>query len=243
VAWRGRDGYGRRVTGWLGLSMPNGQPGSAAFGGKQIIGALQPRPRHLHRCLIISIRRCKTRTTSSNPSLVRRKKAHRVPPAPGPIVPPCNPRSFEIVTCHPLRVLRGPPPFLRANQIAIDRTIARYVPTQQHAPHTGPGLLEAVYEQCLCVELRRAGVAFARQGPIPMLYKGEQVGDGFKADVVVAEQLILAIKSVAAILMVHEMQRRTYLRMSGIRVGLLLNFSAPRLMDGLRRSVVQWSAH
>jgi len=104
--------------------------------------------------------------------------------------------------------------------------------------HTGPGLLESVYEQCLCVELRRAGVAFARQVAIPMLYKGEQVGDGFKADIVVAEQLILEIKSVATILSVHEMQLRTYLRMSGIRVGLLLNFNAPRVIDGLRRYVV-----
>ena len=104
--------------------------------------------------------------------------------------------------------------------------------------NTGPGLLEAVYEQCLCVERWRAGVAFARQVPIPMLHKGEQVGDGFKADVVVAEQLILEIKSVATILTVREMQLRTYLRMSGIRVGLLLNFNAPRLMDGLRRYVV-----
>jgi GxxExxY protein len=104
--------------------------------------------------------------------------------------------------------------------------------------NTGPGLLESVYEQCLCVELRRAGVAFKRQVPIPMLYKGEQVGDGFKADVVVVEQLILEIKSVATILTVHEMQLRTYLRMSGIRVGLLLNFNAPRLMDGRRRYAV-----
>ena len=104
--------------------------------------------------------------------------------------------------------------------------------------NTGPGLLEAVYEQCQCVELRRAGVAFAREVPIPILYKGEQVGDGFKADVVVAEQLILEIKSVATILAVHEMQLRTYLRMSGIRVGLLLNFNAPRLIDGLHRCVV-----
>jgi GxxExxY protein len=104
--------------------------------------------------------------------------------------------------------------------------------------NTGPGMLEAVYEQCLCVELRRAGVAFKRQVPIPILYKGEQVGDGFKADIVVAEQLILEIKSVATILAVHEMQLRTYLRMSGIRVGLLLNFNASRLMDGLRRYVV-----
>ena len=104
--------------------------------------------------------------------------------------------------------------------------------------HTGPGLLESVYEQCLCVELRRADVAFARQVVIPMLYKGEQVGDGFKVDIVVAEQLILEIKSVATILSVHEMQLRTYLRMSGIRVGLLLNFNAPRVIDGLRRYVV-----
>ena len=96
--------------------------------------------------------------------------------------------------------------------------------------HTGPGLLEFVYEQCLCVELRRAGVVFARQVAIPMLYKGEQVGDGFKADVVVGEQLILEIKSVATVLAVHEMQLRTYLRMSGIRVGLLPNFNAPRVI-------------
>ncbi len=104
--------------------------------------------------------------------------------------------------------------------------------------HTGPGLLESVYEQCLCVELRRAGVAFERQVPMPMLYKGEPVGEGFKADLVVAGQVILEIKSVATILSVHELQLRTYLRMSGIRVGLLLNFNAPRLMDGLRRYVV-----
>ena len=104
--------------------------------------------------------------------------------------------------------------------------------------NTGQALLEAAYERCLCVELRQAGIVFARQVPTSMLYKGEQVGDGFKADVVVADQLILEIKSVATILAVHEMQLRTYLRMSGIRVGLLLNFNSPRLMDGLRRFVV-----
>ncbi len=104
--------------------------------------------------------------------------------------------------------------------------------------HTGPGLLESVYEQCLCVELRRTGLAFARQATIPMRYKGEQVGDGFKADIIVDGQVILEIKSIAAIQPVHEMQLRTYLRMSGIQVGLLLNFSAPRLMDGLRRYIV-----
>jgi GxxExxY protein len=64
------------------------------------------------------------------------------------------------------------------------------------------------------------------------------IGDGFKADIIVARQLILEIKAVAAVLPVHEVQLRTCLRMSGIRVGLLLKFNAPRLIDGLRRYVV-----
>ncbi len=104
--------------------------------------------------------------------------------------------------------------------------------------HTGPGLLESVYEQCLCYELAQAGIVFARQVAIPVVYKDVPLGDGFKADIVVARELILEIKAVPAILPVHEMQLRTYLRMSGIRVGLLLNFNAPRLTEGLRRYVV-----
>jgi GxxExxY protein len=71
-----------------------------------------------------------------------------------------------------------------------------------------------------------------------MLYKGEQVGDGFKADVVVAERLILEIRSVTTIRAVHEMQLRADLQMSGIRVGLSLNFNVLRLVDGLRCSIV-----
>ena len=104
--------------------------------------------------------------------------------------------------------------------------------------HTGPGLLESVYELCLCRELRDAGIAFARQVAIPIVYKGAPVGDGFKADIIVVHELILEIKSVTAILPIHEVQLRTYLRMSGIHIGLLLNFNAPRLVDGLRRYVV-----
>jgi GxxExxY protein len=82
-----------------------------------------------------------------------------------------------------------------------------------------------------------SGAQASRSRDRSMLYKGAQVGDDFKADAVVAEQLMLEIKSVATILAVHEMQLRTYLRMSGIRVGLLLNFTSPQLMDGLRRYV------
>ena len=104
--------------------------------------------------------------------------------------------------------------------------------------HTGPGLLESVYELCLCRELADAGIAFARQVTIPVLYSGTDVGDGFKADVVVAGALILEIKAVSTILPIHAVQLRTYLRMSGIHVGLLLNFNVPRLVDGRRRYVV-----
>jgi GxxExxY protein len=78
----------------------------------------------------------------------------------------------------------------------------------------------------------------ARQVTIPVLYKGAEVGDGFKADIVVAGELILEIKAVSTFLPIHEVQLRTYVRMSGIYVGLLLNFNVPRLVDGLRRYVV-----
>ena len=76
--------------------------------------------------------------------------------------------------------------------------------------HTGPGLLESVYELCLCRELADAGIAFARQVTIPALYKGAEIGDGFKADIVAAGELILEIKAVSAILPIHEVQLRTY---------------------------------
>lgn len=104
--------------------------------------------------------------------------------------------------------------------------------------HTGPGLLESVYEQCLCHELREAGIPFERQVAIPVVYKSLEIGEGFKADIVVARKVILEIKAVAAVLPVHEAQLHTYLSMSGIHIGLILNFHARRLVDGLRRYVV-----
>jgi GxxExxY protein len=98
--------------------------------------------------------------------------------------------------------------------------------------------LESVYAQGLCHELGEAGFAVARQVAIPIVYKGAPVGDGFKADIVVAGELILEIKAVSTILPIYAVHLRTYLHMSGIHVGLLLNFNVPRLVDGLRRTVV-----
>ena len=92
--------------------------------------------------------------------------------------------------------------------------------------------------QCLCYELRQAGLTVERQVGIPVTYKGAQIAEAFRADIVVDRQVILEIKAVAAILPAHEAQLQTYLRMSGIRIGLILNFNASRLIDGLRRFVV-----
>jgi GxxExxY protein len=102
----------------------------------------------------------------------------------------------------------------------------------------GPGMLESVYEGCLCYELGQAGIAFERQTGIPVAYKGVQFDEGFRADILVDRQLILEIKAVASILPAHEAQLLTYLRMSGLRLGLLFNFHARLLKDGLRRLVI-----
>jgi GxxExxY protein len=103
---------------------------------------------------------------------------------------------------------------------------------------TGPGMLESVYEGCLCYELGQAGITFERQAGIPVAYKGVQFDEGFRADILVERQLIIEIKAVATILPTHDAQVLTYLRMSGLRLGLLFNFHARLLKDGLRRFVV-----
>jgi GxxExxY protein len=102
---------------------------------------------------------------------------------------------------------------------------------------TGPGLLEAVYAAALYFEVQRAGIPCRRQVPIPVRYKGKLLPVGFRADIVVAETVILEIKAVAELVPAHDAQLQTYLRMSGIPVGLLMNFHATRLKDGLRRFI------
>jgi GxxExxY protein len=102
----------------------------------------------------------------------------------------------------------------------------------------GPGLLESAYEECLCFELEQAGIAFARQVPLPILYKNVRLDCGYRIDIVVAGEVIIEIKSVERLLPVHEAQLLTYLRLSGCRIGLLMNFNSLLLKDGLRRLVL-----
>lgn len=103
--------------------------------------------------------------------------------------------------------------------------------------HFGPGLLESVYETCLGHELVRDGLLVARQVALPLIYDGLRMDCGYRADVIVDETVILEIKSVEHIVPLHESQMLTYLRLSGCRIGLLMNFNCVTLKDGLRRFV------
>lgn len=101
----------------------------------------------------------------------------------------------------------------------------------------GPGLLESIYEECLCWELRHAGIEHARQVPLAVTYEDMRLAGAYRADIIVAQQVVLEIKAVEHILPVHEAQTLTYVQLSGCRAGLLMNFNSTLLKDGLRRVV------
>ena len=101
----------------------------------------------------------------------------------------------------------------------------------------GPGLLESVYELCLTHELSKSGIRSARQTALPVTYDGMEIEGGFRADVIVEDLVIVEIKTVEKILPVHNSQLLTYLRLSGLKLGYLLNFNVPHLRDGIRRIV------
>jgi GxxExxY protein len=102
----------------------------------------------------------------------------------------------------------------------------------------GPGLLESVYEECLCHELKLRAIEHVRQAPLPVIYKGLQLDHGFRVDVYFPGRLVIEIKAVDAIAPVHEAQLLTYLRLTGAHVGLLINFYVPVLKDGIKRMVL-----
>ena len=102
----------------------------------------------------------------------------------------------------------------------------------------GPGLLESVYEECLCHDLKTAGIPFERQKSLPIIYKAVKLDCGYRMDVVIGQVLIAEIKSVERLLPIHQAQMLTYLRLSGCKVGLLMNFNCQVLKDGLRRFVL-----
>lgn len=101
----------------------------------------------------------------------------------------------------------------------------------------GPGLLEAVYEECLCYELAARSIAFEKQKPIPVVYKGAKLDCGYRAEIVVCGRVIVEIKATAAVAPIHDAVMLTYLRLSGCKIGLLINFHSALLKDGIHRYV------
>jgi len=102
----------------------------------------------------------------------------------------------------------------------------------------GPGLLESIYEICVCPELTKLGVPFQRQVRLPIVYDDLQIESGLKLDVVVSGEVVGEFKAVETILPVHEAQLLTYLKLSGLRLGFLINFNVPLLKNGIRRVVL-----
>jgi len=101
----------------------------------------------------------------------------------------------------------------------------------------GPGLLESVYEVCVCHELTKAGVAFQRQVWLPVKYDDIQIDAGLRLDIIVADEVVAEIKAVETLLPVHEAQLLTYLKLTGMRLGFLINFNVPLLKNGIKRVI------
>jgi GxxExxY protein len=99
----------------------------------------------------------------------------------------------------------------------------------------GPGLLESVYEVCLCKVLDSRGINFKRQVSLPVVYKGEELNADFRIDILVENEIIIELKAVETMIPVYEAQLLTYLKLSNRRLGLLINFNVPKLIDGYKR--------
>lgn len=120
-----------------------------------------------------------------------------------------------------------------------ENDLARHVVDAAFKVHItlGPGLLGSVYEALLAHELQRRGLTVQRQAPISIVYDGIRLDEAFRADLIVGDLLIVEIKSTESSPPVHKKQLLTYLRLSGRRLGLLINFGAPLIKDGITRIV------
>jgi GxxExxY protein len=103
--------------------------------------------------------------------------------------------------------------------------------------HLGPGLLESAYESCLCRELLLRGIAFERQVPLPVEYRGLRLDCGYQLDIIAENSIIVEVKSVRKVLPVHRAQVLTYLKLTNLRIGLLINFNVELLRSGLYRII------
>lgn len=102
----------------------------------------------------------------------------------------------------------------------------------------GPEMLESAYEECLTYELRKKGMTVERQIAVPVVYKEAKLECGYRMDLLVEKQVVVELKSVDALIPVHEAQILTYMKFAGGELGLLMNFNVKKLKDGLRRYVL-----
>ena len=102
----------------------------------------------------------------------------------------------------------------------------------------GPGLLESAYQRCLLLELQKQGLTVEAEVPMPVKYKNEVLDCGYRADMLVEQSLILELKAVETLLPIHQAQILSYMKLSGVHIGLLINFHQTRLIDGLKRFIL-----
>jgi len=102
----------------------------------------------------------------------------------------------------------------------------------------GPGLLEAIYEECLLIELRNRKLKVDRQVDVPVMYKGQTTGTGFRLDLVVEDSVVVELKAINALLPIHKAQLLTYLKLTQHRLGLLINFNVTKIKNGIHRVIL-----
>jgi len=123
--------------------------------------------------------------------------------------------------------------------IMTENEVAKVIVDCAYKVHTtlGPGLLDSVYEAALAYELGKRGLRAERQKPLPVVYENIRLEEGYRADLVVSDLVIVELKSVEEIALVHKKQLLTYLRLADKRLGLLINFGTARIRDGISRIV------
>jgi len=127
---------------------------------------------------------------------------------------------------------------MRANMLGINDLSGKVIGAAMEVHrHLGPGLLESVYEQCLCEELQLRKIAYERQKNLPVEYKKRKLDCGYRLDVVVEGMIIVELKSCEKIEEIHKAQLLTYLKLSGLKLGLIFNFNVPVLKEGIIRMV------
>jgi GxxExxY protein len=116
-------------------------------------------------------------------------------------------------------------------------TIALDICFKMHKQY-GPGLFESVYEEIFCYELKKTELVFTRQQAIPVIHETIKMEAGFRADVIIENKLIVELKSIEAISPIHSKQIMTYLKLTGLKLGLLINFNVPVMKDGIKRIII-----